>query len=314
MFSVKSLRMFDLMDYKKLRRLTILVDQLGSYRHKTFAELQSAFADNDITVTERTLRRDLKILREEFGLDYEVNHKTKTYHIPSDISDKPKKLAESFAKLDSAYMLNSLNLTTERVESLMSIDHADWETGLRNVRLIVQAILQRNVIHFTHVNYDTQETNDRSFAPCFIKEHARTWYMYGYQPTKPERFYLYGLDRVHNLRLSMERFTLAKPLDEIRTLFKEHIGVTLQHKVAVETVILKARGRIGQILKHKPMHPSQTSVQDGDDVILTIHVRPNIGLEQEILKHGEEILVLEPPSLVASIRARIDRMSNRYRE
>jgi predicted DNA-binding transcriptional regulator YafY len=302
------------MDYKKLRRLTILVDQLGSFRHKTFAELQSAFTDNDITVTERTLRRDLKILREEFGLDYEVNHKTKTYHFPADISDQPKKLAESFAKLDSAYMLNSLNLTPEIVESLMSIDHAEWETGLRNVRLILGAISQRKVVLFDHMNYDTLETNERSIAPCFIKEHARTWYMYGYQPTKPERFRLYGLDRVRNLRLSMESFEPTRSLDEIRALFKEHIGVTLEENATVETVILKARGRIGQLLKHKPLHPSQTIVQDGEDVVLMLRVRPNIGLEQVILKHGEEILVLQPPSLVASIRARIERMSNRYLE
>jgi predicted DNA-binding transcriptional regulator YafY len=306
--------MFDLMDYKQLRRLNILTDQLGSFRRKTFAELMRAFVDNDILVDERTVRRDLKTLREEFGLDYHVDRKSKTYHIPSDISDQPKKLAESFAKLDSAYMLNSLNLTTERVESLMSIDHAEWETGLRNVRLIIEAISQRKVVLFHHLNYDTLETNERSFAPCFIKEHARTWYMYGYQPTKPERFHLYGLDRVRNLRLSMERFSQARPLDEIRTLFKEHIGVTLEENATVETVILKSRGRIGQLLKHKPLHPSQTAKQDGDDVILTLRVRPNIGLEQEILKHGEEILVLEPPSLVASIRARIERMSNRYLE
>jgi predicted DNA-binding transcriptional regulator YafY len=302
------------MDYKKLRRLTILVDQLGSFRHKTFAELLSALKDNDITVTERTVRRDLKILQDEFGLDYEVNHKTKTYHIPADIIAQPNQLAESFAKLDSAYMLKSLNLTIENVESMMSIDHTEWETGLRNVRLILEAISQRKVVLFHHVNYDTRETKEQIVAPCFIKEHARTWYMYGYQPTKPERFRLYGLDRVRNLRLSMERFKPTRPLDEIRALFQEHIGVTLEENATVETVILKARGRIGQLLKEKPLHPSQTAEQGEDGVILTLRVRPNIGLEQEILKHGEEIRVLEPPSLVASIRARIERMSNRYLE
>jgi predicted DNA-binding transcriptional regulator YafY len=300
------------MDLKQLRRLTILVEQLQSTRRKTFAELMAAFDDNDIIVDERTVRRDLRNLREFFGLDYKVDRQNNTYYIPSDIIAQPKKLADSFAKLDAAHFLNSFNLTAERVESLMSVDDAKWETGLRNVERIIQAISTHRVVRFTHVNYDTMETNERSFAPFFIKQHARTWYMYGYQPTKPERFHLYGLDRVRNLHLSMERFEPTTSIDEIRTLFEEHIGVTLEQDVTVETVILKARGRIGQILKNKPMHLSQTAEQDGDEVILTLHVRPNIGLEQEILKHGEEILVLEPPSLVASIRERIDRMLNRY--
>lgn len=54
----------------------------------------------------------------------------------------------------------------------------------------------------------------------------------------------------------------------------------------------------------------QVDIEGGVEIVL--HVRPNIALEQKILKHGEMIQVFELTSLVESIRQRISYLLDRY--
>lgn len=310
---LNSLRMFNSMDYKQLYRLNILVEQLSQRRRRTFRELQDAYSDRDLDVVERTLRRDLKILKERFGFEYEVDTRNKTYFIPPSYEQDAREVAELFGKLDSALLMNSLGVSADEIRTLIAVDQPDWETGLRHVKKVVEAITKRRVLRFMHTNYYKNETNERSIAPCFVKQYGRIWYMYGFQPAHPDKYYIYGLDRVQDLKLSIEPFTPNKTPQQIRQFFEEYIGVHLSQD-PIESVVLKARGIVGQVLVNNPLHPSQRSEQQGDHVLITLQVRPNYGLDQEILKHGEDILVLEPSSYVERIRNRIRQMSDRYRE
>ena len=301
------------MDYKQLYRLNILVEQLSQRRRRTFRELQDAYSDRDLDVVERTLRRDLKILKERFGFEYEVDTRNRTYFIPPSYEQDAREVAELFGKLDSALLMNSLGVSADEIRTLIAVDQPDWETGLRHVKTVVEAITKRRVLRFMHTDYNTNEINERSIAPCFVRQFGHTWYMYGFQPAHPEKYYIYGLDRVQDLTLSIEPFTSNRPTEEIRRYLDEYIGAHLSSD-PVETVVFEARGRIAQILTKKPIHPSQKAEQMEDHVRITLRVHPNFGLDQEILKHGEDIHVLEPSSYVEKIRNRIRLMSDRYRE
>lgn len=301
------------MDYKQLYRLNLLVEQLGHRRRRTFRELHNAYSERDLEVNERTLRRDLKILKDQFGFEYEVDTRTKTYFIPQAYEQDARHVAELFGKLDTALLMNSLGVSADEIRTLIAVDQPDWETGLRHVKSVIEAITKRRVLRFMHTNYNTTEINERSISPCFVRQFGHTWYMYGFQPGDPEKYNLYGLDRVQDLTLSIEPFKPNKSPEEIRRYLDEYIGAHLSND-PVETVVFEARGRIAQILKNKPIHPSQKAEQKEDHVLITLQVHPNFGLDQEILKHGEEIHVLEPSSYVEKIRNRIQKMSDRYRE
>jgi predicted DNA-binding transcriptional regulator YafY len=300
-------------DYKQLHRLNLLVEQLGHRRRRTFRELHDAYSDRDLKVDERTLRRDLKMLKDRFGFEYEVDTRNKTYFIPQAYEQDARHVAELFGKLDTALLMNSLGVSADEIRTLIAVDQPDWETGLRHVKSVIEAITKRRVLRFMHTDYDTNETNERSIAPCFVKQYGRTWYMYGFKPKDPDEYRIFGLDRVQDLTLSIEPFTPNKTPQQIRQFFEEYIGVVLSQD-PIERVVLKAWGRVGQVLVNNPLHPSQRSEQKGDYVLITLQVHPNFGLDQEILKHGEEIHVLEPSSYVENIRNRIQKMSDRYRE
>lgn len=302
------------MDYNQILRLNVIVDRLSSIAHPTLEDLMRALENHSEIemVGERTLRRDLKVLREKFGFDYEYDPYSKRYRIPQEFKVRTKQLSEFFSKLDAAYLYKSLQIDPEKAQSFISADIVNWETGFRHVPMIVKAITTKRAIHFESTNYDTLETKARTLRPYFLKEYARTWYVYGTMPEKEPEFTIFGLDRVKNLCISMDSFS---PIDaNISTLFDELIGVNLKKNKPVQRVRLRVMGRVGQIMKNKPIHHSQTSEDIEGGVEIELHVRPNIALEQEILKHGEEVLVLEPPSLVESLRERINKMSDQYRE
>jgi predicted DNA-binding transcriptional regulator YafY len=300
------------MDYNQLRRLNIIVERLSSISNPSFDDLMQALVDRDTQIVQRTLRRDIKALRDVFGLDIEYDPQKKRYRLPKTIDSEQKQLIDFFAKLDAAYYQTSLGLDHKTADKIIAYDQVDWETGFRHVQTVVKAIMLKRVLHFEYSNYNTLETQERKLQPYVLKEHDRTWYMVGTIPGDNPKYYIFGLDRVKSLSMSLDTFVAEDK--EVRAMLDEHIGANLEQKLTAQRVRFKAYGIIGQLIKRKPLHPTQTAVDVEGGVEILLYVRPNIALEQMILKHGELIQVLEPLSLVESIRKRISLMSDCYRD
>lgn len=66
-------------------------------------------------------------------------------------------------------------------------------------------------------------------------------------------------------------------------------------------------------IKSQPVHASQQILIDNaQELRIQIHVRPNYELEEQILKQGERVTVLEPKWLRDVIRNRIKNALENY--
>ena len=78
---------------------------------------------------------------------------------------------------------------------------------------------------------------------------------------------------------------------------------------------LKVNADQSNYLRSLPLHHSQEEIETNDDYsIFTLRVRPTFDFQQELLKHGDTLEVLEPQWLRKEMTATIKRMFNKYKK
>ncbi|MDY4520341.1 MAG: WYL domain-containing protein [Bacteroidales bacterium] len=79
--------------------------------------------------------------------------------------------------------------------------------------------------------------------------------------------------------------------------------------------MLKVGAAQANYLRDLPMHDSQQETENIDEYsIFELQVRPTFDFQQELLKNGDDIEVLEPSWLRKDIAGKIKRMWNKYKE
>ena len=141
-----------------------------------------------------------------------------------------------------------------------------------------------------------------------LKEFQNRWYVCGCEDDGV--FKSYGIDRITNLVLINEFFspTIKNP----KELFDQIIGLTLE-EYSLEQVILSFHPLQGKYIKSQPLHSSQQIlIEDEIEIRIAIRVIPNYELEEQILKHGERVKVIEPQWLREEIKSRLQKAIHYY--
>ena len=97
--------------------------------------------------------------------------------------------------------------------------------------------------------------------------------------------------------------------------FSEYYGVIVDEEQTVEKVTFKVTSAQANYLRSLPMHHSQQEIERTSEFsIFRIVIKPTYDFQQEILKNGEDIEVLEPSWFRTEISNRIKQMSNKYND
>ena len=95
--------------------------------------------------------------------------------------------------------------------------------------------------------------------------------------------------------------------------FDEYYGVIINGEQAVEKIKLKVSARQANYLRSLPLHHSQQEVERTTECsFFQLTLRPTYDFQQEILKNGEDIEVLEPSWLRTEIADNIKKMYEKY--
>ena len=101
---------------------------------------------------------------------------------------------------------------------------------------------------------------------------------------------------------------MKKPKDA----FDNVVGVVYSIS-EVETVILSYDAHQGQYIKTQPIHYSQkVLIDDENEFRIQLRVKPNYELEEQILKQGDHVVVIEPLWLRESILKRMKMAISKY--
>ena len=286
------------------------------YRHKrlSFKELNELWLHDDISMgvelPKRTFDNWRYAIWDIFGLNIANEQKGRyRYYIENeeDLSGNGLTLW-LYSTLSVANILYDSKNLKERI--LLE----DIPSGLQHLQPIIRAMKENYLLNITYKSYWSDEECSFDVKPYCIKLFKQRWYIvakstHAYYNDKPPM--VYSLDRISQLQMLKETFDMPKDWNA-EEFFEGCFGVC--RSLDVEVVKLKVSALQANYIRDLKLHDTQEEVERNDNYsIFTYCLRPEYDFQQELLRHGEDVEVLEPQWLREEIAGKIERMSGVYK-
>ena len=286
---------------KSIERLSSILNFVHQYPYCSLQEMMGNLSNKDFLPTERTMQRDLKTIREMCFIDIKYSRLHNGYFIDKDSERDFNEWMQLFELFNRANVINEVLIKTPG-----TIDYIDFDqsVSIHQEQLfptILNAIIERRKIKFTYQRFWEEESSLIELEPQLLKEYLIRWYVVG--TNEAGEFRSYGLERITEFQLLATTF---KPkVKNPKKLFYDVIGLYSENEK--EQVILSYQPFQGKYIKSQPLHSSQKILVDNDSELrIEIQVCPNYELEEQLLKQGERVTVLEPQWLRENIKKRIN--------
>ena len=294
--------------FKQIERISWLLNFLKYKAYPSKKQIINHLAEKEIYLTERSFERDLKTIRELFFIDVVYNRFKNGYYINTESFSDFSEWVQVFELVNNYQVLNETLIQLTSNCQFIDFDRSTLKLNPEFLKLILKAIINKQYIQFEYTNYQTNAVKSVVLQSVLLKEFQNRWYVCGCEDNGV--FKSYGIDRITNLVLINEFFspTIKNP----KELFDQIIGLTLE-EYSLEQVILSFHPLQGKYIKSQPLHSSQQIlIEDEIEIRIAIRVIPNYELEEQILKHGERVKVIEPQWLREEIKSRLQKAIHYY--
>lgn len=289
-----------------ISRYLLILKKLKIKKHTSYQDLQKYINNElehlkmwddtlEIAFSQRTLQRDIKEIRNLFGIDIEFSRSHKGYYILQDESENM-----NFQRMMEAFdTFSSLNMAKD----LQPFIHLEQRRpqGTENMYGLLHAIKNNLNIRYAYHKFWEDGPTQRLVAPFALKEFNNRWYLVA-KDIKTENIRTFALDRLSELEITKQKFNY--PLDfNVEEMFKNSFGIITPEDGQVEEVVLSFSPFQGKYIKTLPLHHSQQILMDNEqECIIGLKVKLTFDFEQEILSHGACVKVISPQRLVDSIK------------
>jgi len=285
---------------KSIERLSSILNFVYQHPYCSLHDMMENLSNKDYYPTERTMQRDLKTIREMCFIDIKYSRLQNGYYIEKDSERDFNEWMQIFELFNRANVINEVLLKTPG-----TIDYIDFDQSIsihqeQLFPTILNAIIDRRKIKFTYSRFWEDEPIQIELEPQLLKEYLNRWYVVG--TNEEGEFRSYGLERVTQFELMATTF--RPKVKNPKKLFYDVIGLYSENEL--EQVILSYQPFQGKYIKSQPLHPSQKILIDNDtELRIELRVCPNYELEEQILKQGERVMVVQPLWLREAIKKRI---------
>jgi len=214
---------------------------------------------------------------------------------------------EIIPKIEQSFKLG------KRKAEIIGFDQNIDLKGIGFIGELFNYILFKKVLQIKYKSFTTDELENHTIHPYFIKQYNNRWFLFGKNPKYVSISNL-ALDRIEEIREISQPYVenTEYNFDEY---FEDIIGVTKPTNTELKTVMLWFSPKQAPYILTKPLHGSQKKKSlDSSGLIVTIEVIANVELEQLILRHGESCKVMEPEDLTEKIRLRLESSLENYQQ
>lgn len=300
-------------NYKLLKRLSCIMHLVTNKQGISKSEMiERLFADFDIDTTSRTLERDLKNLKDDFGIGINYSRSVRGY-----ILEEDEGYISSFLKF--AEFSSLAEMYEEGIKDYKSFskyiipdDSSDF-TGLHNMARIIKGITLSRKLTFLKENYSKETKKSYKVTPLRLKEYLNRWYLIAV-PDGENEIRNFGIDRISNLKLTDEKSYVSNDFEAQINLYENIVGLNFNESEKVEKVILKVDNNQLKYLRSLPLHKTQICVDglDGKWGEAIFHIKPNYEFETQVLKMAGKVAIKEPKWLREKMRSHIREMMSNY--
>ena len=257
--------------------------------------------DYNLSISKRTLARDLKEIDQLFGLSIPFDFKSGSYQLQKEDSwESNTEILESFETIQAFGSRKPLKGKVFFEKHLAR--------GTEYLKPILQAIESQEAIQITYEKYWLWNLENRRLKPIALKQYKHRWYAFVWD--EKDQLKNFALDRIRSLETLKDNVSFPESPD-LGSRFAETIGVINSSDEPVETIILTFTEFKGRYIKSMPWHPSQTVlVDDGKILTISLQVKINYELISEILSHGDEVRVDGPDRLREMVMEKVRNISN----
>lgn len=284
---------------KKLRKNPASFNEIADY-----LSLESELQDYNFNVSKRTFQRDLDDIRSVYNIDIQYDFSRKVYFI--DMDQQPEVNERILEAFDT---FNALNIT-DRLSNYIHFEKKRPQ-GTQNLYGLLHAIKSQIQISFSYQKYWDKELSYRTVEPYALKEFKNRWYLLAHD-LKDHKVKSFALDRLTELDFSKKKFQFPNDFN-ISKHYQYSYGIISPNDKKPQEVILSFTHFQGKYIKSLPLHQTQETLIDNEEELrikLTLYLTHDFLME--ILSLGENVKVLEPPSLIKEVKQAFQNTLNRY--
>ena len=280
-------------------------EELQSYIENQFDYLQMQDDNLQIGFSKRTLQRDIKEIRNVFGIDIEYSKSQKGYFISQNENENM-----NFQRMMEAFdMFNSLNLA----QDLTPFIHLEKRRpqGTENLYGLLHAIKNRLQIKFTYQKFWEEELIQRFVEPYALKEFKNRWYIMA-KDSKDNNIKSFALDRLTNLEITNHTYQYPDNYS-IEQSYRYCFGIISPNDEEPQDIILSFDPFQGKYIKTLPLHDTQQVLVDNDvEMKIKLKLCLTHDLVMELLSFGDNMKVIEPKSLADEIKQAHEKAYRQY--
>lgn len=280
-----------------LSRYIWLIDTIRRYGTITREKLNELWLlspySEGAPMPRRTFYNYRQAIEELFSINIECNPSTYEYYIDSG-DDRRESMTDWL--LNSAAMSNVLASVSDVSDRIFLEDVPSARLYLSQV---ISALRDSHPVRFTYRPYTRlNPTKDVVIEPYFLKIFKQRWYVTG-RNVKDDKIKTYALDRMEDVKIEEETFTVDKSFD-LDGYVRDTFGIVFSQGEPKE-VVLRADTRQSKYLRALPLHHSQREVIHDEYSLFYLRLRLTPDFVQELLSYGPNIQVVSPPELKAMV-------------
>ena len=321
---------------ERLYRIEALIRSRGNVSFQNLLD--------ELEVSRATLKRDLEYLRSRMGAPIEYDRDLNGYRFGAvargggrhELPGLWFNESELYSLLTAQQLLAGLDTggllarhlqpLLDRIRGLLGHGEGDeaaerltrrikvvsaWRRPVpsRFFERVSTALLQRRRLHLLYLTRGRGELSERDVSPQRLVHYRNTWYLdaWCHRADALRRFALDAVQEAHVLDRPAKDMALKRVEKDMDAGYGIYAGGQQQWAA------LRFNPQAARWARHEEWHPAQEgrSLPDGSFELRLPYVDAN-ELAMDVLRQGAEVQVLEPPGLVALVKARLDAAAALY--
>ncbi len=293
---------------KSIDRIKTILFYIHEVKFPTMEMIIQKLIDVGYDSSERTTQRDIKSIRDMLLIEVKFDREKNGYFIDEESQKTFEEWLSFFELYQTAKVINETLLKSKE-----NIDYIDFDRNKQiiNERILadlLQSIFAKQKIQFEYQNFRRDDTKMYDFNPYLLKQYQNRWYVFG--TINGDEFRTFGLDRIQKLEVLNQTF---KPISKKPKAYFDDVVGMIYSTSEKEKVVLSYTALQGKYINSQPLHASQRILlETADELQIELQVRINYELEEQILKQGEKVKVIEPESLKQLIKERLLKTLGNY--
>lgn len=286
-----------------------LIDLINRRGYVKLSEINEAWRKSILNDThddmpERTFFNHRDAISQIFGIDIKYDREL-GYHIPASQMSNNNLRAWMLQTLSVNNLLNECTDLKDRIlfENVPSV-----KPFLED---IINIMRDGNAINLTYQSYRNEVPYTFLAHPYCLKMFKQRWYLlaktpkYGW-PT------IYSLDRIVDVEELDTKAEIPQGFNA-EEYFSQFYGIITGDGNVAQIIKLKVRADQAFYFRSLPLHHSQEEIETTDEyTVFKYYVVPSADFVQEILAHGDSVVVLEPLGLRDQIKTIVKTMGEIY--